>query len=381
MTSKQILQKTGLVDLTAWVGLGPKQGQSPVELQAPAGHGSAVEKDSTQAWRQARLQSTFSVYPALVSSVAFSGDGQALICGHSVWGRQPSTTIKVWHRPTQALLHSFLHDSVGALAVGAIAKHQAKHQFAAPASQTPETTENVSVLVSSSADDGAVRVWNFKTKALLHTLKDHTAGVKAVAIAPHGQTIASGSYDNSVKLWHATTGKLERTLCGHTDTVSGVAFDPQSQVLASSSHDQTIKLWDAQSGELLSTLVGHTNQVTALAFSPDGTILASTSEDATIRLWKLSKDEAPIVLSGHVGGVLAIAFSPDGQTLASGGVDGKVKLWCVKTGQLIRTLGQGWNQWLPSHTKSVSAVSFSPDGSSLASGQMDGTVKLWCCAR
>ena len=377
MTGKQIPQRTGLVDLTAWIGLGLRQGMVPAAIEFPKSRDFAVANHSVIAWQQARLQSRFSVYPALVSSIAFSQDGQALVCGHSAWGRQPNPTVKVWQRQTQELLHSFFSHSVSAIAVGAIAKHQSTVQR----SQNTEAIETVPALVSSSADDDAIKVWDFRTGVLLHTLKGHTAGVKAVAIAPNGKTAASGSYDNSVKLWNLSTGTLQATCSGHTDTVSGVAFDPQGQMLASSSYDQTIKLWQVQSGELLSTLEGHTNQVTSLTFSPDGSMLASTSEDGTIRLWNVATGEIVMTLLGHKGGVLAIAFSPDGQTLASGGTDGTVKLWCPATGQLIRTLGQGWSQWLPSHSKSVSAVSFSPDGSALASGQMDGTVKLWCYER
>jgi WD40 repeat protein len=379
MTGKQIFQKIGLVDSQVWMGAESMPGMPQAALEAVRSKILAIGDRSVLSWQQAQLQSTFSVYPALVTSVAFSPDGQTFACGHSTWGRHRSPTVKVWKIQTQELLTSFSSPggSVSSIGIGAIAKNSSTAQRG----QNSGVTETYPILVSSSADDSALNIWHLRTGALLHTLRDHTAGVKTVAIAPTKELVASGSYDNSVKLWNLSTGTLQHTCLGHTDTVSGVAFDPQAQILASSSYDQTIKLWNTQTGELMWTLVGHTQQATSLDFSPNGAILASTSEDGTIRLWNLARQETPITLSGHVGGVLAIAFSPDGQTLASGGTDGKVKLWCPATGQLIRTLGSGWSQWLPSHAKSVSAVSFSPDGASLASGQMDGTVKLWRCGR
>ncbi|MBD1861910.1 MULTISPECIES: WD40 repeat domain-containing protein [Trichocoleus] len=384
MTGKQISQKSGLVDLTAWTASKLKSGMTQAVLDALKGNGSVVGNQVGSAWQQAQLQSTFSVYPALVSSVAFSADGQTLICGHSAWGGQPGHTIKVWHRQTRKLLNSFPSHigSVSSIAVSSIAINAKLASIGTAPDDQLETAQEVHpYLVSSSADEDAIKVWDLRTRTLLHTLRDHTAGVKTVAIAPDGQIAASGSYDNSVKLWDLSTGTWQQTFLGHTDTVSGVAFDPQGQVLASCSYDQTIKLWDLKTGELSSTLVGHSHRVTSLAFSPDGSILASASEDKTIRLWNWASGELQIILNGHAGDVLSVAFSPDGQTVASGSADETVKLWCPLTGRLLRTFGKSWSRLLPGHAKWVSTVSFSLDGCSLASGCTDGSIKIWSCTK
>ncbi|HEY9861884.1 MAG TPA: hypothetical protein V6D16_20465, partial [Candidatus Obscuribacterales bacterium] len=211
MTGKQISQKTGLVNLKAGTASELKPGMHQAVLDVVKRNILAIGNRSATFWRQAQLQRTFSVYPALVSSVAFSGDGQSLICGHSTWGRQPTPSIKVWQLQTQKLLDSFASHvgSVSSIAVSSMAGNAGTAQD----DQSIEALQAIHpLLVSSSADDDTIKVWDLRTRALGHTLKGHTAGVKTVAIAPGGQVAASGSYDNSVKLWALSTGTLQQTL-------------------------------------------------------------------------------------------------------------------------------------------------------------------------
>ncbi len=46
-------------------------------------------------------------------------------------------------------------------------------------------------------------MWHLQTKKLLRTLIGHAAPVKAIAISPDGQTLASGSGDRTIKIWQA----------------------------------------------------------------------------------------------------------------------------------------------------------------------------------
>ncbi|MBW4486874.1 MAG: hypothetical protein KME12_03680 [Trichocoleus desertorum ATA4-8-CV12] len=120
MTGKQISQKTGLVDSQVWIGAELRPGMPQAVLEAIRSKILFVGDHSVPSWRQAQLRSTFSVYPALVSSVAFSPDGQTLGCGYSAWGRQPNS-IKMWHLQTQELLGCFSHvGSTSSIAIGAI---------------------------------------------------------------------------------------------------------------------------------------------------------------------------------------------------------------------------------------------------------------------
>jgi len=247
------------------------------------------------------------------------------------------------------------------------------------------------VLVSGS-DDHTVRVWTnwqgsastpagqaaLSTQQILH---GHSERVYSVAVAPDGQTLASGSTDRTICLWRWQAGigaVLWQRLSGHHHLVRSMAFSPDGQLLASASYDATIRLWETATGQLRQTLYGHSAWIRAVAFTPDGQQLISGSFDYTIRLWDLQPgaEQAHHLLRGYTNLVRAVAFSPDGQTIASGSDDHTVRLWRrpnMAAGEEQSTL---WLH-LRGHTHTIRALAFSPDGQRLASGGYDATVCIW----
>jgi WD40 repeat protein len=214
--------------------------------------------------------------------------------------------------------------------------------------------------------------------------------VKALAISPDGQMIATGGADGIGRIWDFNTRQLKAELVGHEGGVFGVAFSPDGLWLATSGGDQMVRLWDVSTAVatggtegLKVSLSGHEGRVSGLAFSPDGKILASNSEDLSTRLWDISRalqtgsEEATVaVLQGHGDLLNGLAFSQDGHWLATASKDGTIGLWDVSTALETGTMGSQ-SAIINNNRIPVNNVAFSPADSMLASAGEDGIVRLW----
>jgi WD40 repeat protein len=243
-------------------------------------------------------------------------------------------------------------------------------------------------LVVTGSFDGGIRLYDARTGALQRvTGSEPCRGVRAVAFAPDGKTIASGGLemDKTFKIWDVRTGALVRAAAGHDPAgqlyaeIHAAAFAPGGKLVASAGRDGLVLVWDAETGQLRHRLAGHRGAALAIAFAPDGTTLASGGEDKMIRLWDLANGRLIRTFEGHRDAVCALAFAPDGKTLASGGTDwayhrgrdtsrftppdpghrGEWRLWDAVTGILKRTMTE---------PERVSCLAFAPDGQSLACG-------------
>src|SRR5262249_28028967 len=111
---------------------------------------------------------------------------------------------------------------------------------------------------------GGVKGWDLATGRKSATLGPSGA-VLALAISPHGPTLATAGYDPVVRLWARATGREVRTLRGHASQVWGVAFNPGGQTLATGDIHGTVKLWDLSTGRQRATLEGLDKRVLCFA--------------------------------------------------------------------------------------------------------------------
>jgi WD40 repeat protein len=190
------------------------------------------------------------------------------------------------------------------------------------------------------------QVWDAVTGAWLLGLEGHAGGVKTVAFAPDGRTLATAGLDGTVRVWDAVTGKERRRLSGGKGTLESVAFSPDGGLIAATGQDQKVWLWRAESGQRLFELPGPKGWGMTVAFSPDGrTLISASFGDAVygargrlpanpLRLWDVASGQERARFGGHQGSAHAAAFTADGTAIVSGGGDGTLLLWDL-TGRRI----------------------------------------------
>jgi WD40 repeat protein/serine/threonine protein kinase len=165
----------------------------------------------------------------------------------------------------------------------------------------------------AAGSGGVVRVWDWKSRQLLHTFAGHEHHSIPVAFSRDGQRLATGDWRDGLKFWDLETGLSIRTFLAHRHPISALAFSPDGESLASASFDRTVKMSDSRTDKLLYTLDSHTGNVLSVAFSPNGRRLASAGEDKTVRIWDTTTGREVLGLRGHTSRCGCVAFSPDGQ--------------------------------------------------------------------
>lgn len=105
---------------------------------------------------------------------------------------------------------------------------------------------------NARGEDGAVRVLDARTGALVRTLKQDENAL-SVAFSPDGRTLVTGHAGCGVVLWDAETGAVRRTLKA------------------------------ARSARSTGTNIG----IRSVAFSPDGTLLACGHDSGEVIVWRI----------------------------------------------------------------------------------------------
>ncbi len=109
--------------------------------------------------------------------------------------------------------------------------------------------------LASGSMDNTIKLWKVSNGELVTTMKGaglffndgHESGVNLVAFSPpNGEFIVSGGVDHTMKVWEFSTGKVLHTLTGHKDAVTAIALTRREDgmlIIASGSQDKLIKLW------------------------------------------------------------------------------------------------------------------------------------------
>jgi hypothetical protein len=184
------------------------------------------------------------------------------------------------------------------------------------------------------AQDNNFHRWDLFTASADH-IAGHKSWVGTMAFLPGpAKQMVTGGHEGKLEWWNALAPvpALVRTIDAHKGYIRAVAVSPDGQLIATGGNDALVRVWSAADGSLVKELAGHPRHVYNVAFDPSGKFLLSGDLMGVIKQWEvgswtMTRELDAKVLSKYdttfkadVGGIRSLDFSPDRKTLAVGGI-------------------------------------------------------------
>src|SRR5262249_42364851 len=253
--------------------------------------------ESIHVWdaKSGRLLRSFRRHDAWINSVFFTPDDKQVIS----WGRDQ--TVRVWDVATGKELRRWKTPGGWKLALSPDGKtlvgfgtapggsivlwnvatgnqvrelpFEGERDFAFDLAFSPDGKQ----LVSAGR---LLRVFDLVSGKQLQTFGSGQR-INSVGFSPNGKLLAVGRYGEPVALWDTTTYKQIRRLDGNRDGVRAVAFARDGKTLAVAGNGP-VALWDPATGKKLADIPDTLYQVWSMTFSPDSKTLALGNLHSTI---------------------------------------------------------------------------------------------------
>ena len=199
--------------------------------------------------------------------------------------------------------------------------------------------------------------------------------VMSVAVSPDGDTVLAGHEDGAVAVWDARSRTGRAVLTGHDGIVWELAFSPDGMLAGSACDDGTARLWDTADWTPRATLAGHDGAVHGVAFTPDGGQVVTCGGDGTARLW--STDGAMDRILGRAQRPLtSVAVTPDAGSVVASADDGVVHVWDAEAAHGLPRRRRG-ERTFEAHDRLIRRIALSADGRVLLTASFDATVNCW----
>jgi WD40 repeat protein len=284
-----------------------------------------------------RLDKVLSGHKGDITSLIFSPDGKNILSGSNdktlrVWDRESGKELRIltgFRTAVQFL--SYSPDGKRILCYDSLFDHYADYK---------------NILIWDSSQ-GTQNIRN------LHHLARIDADLYFLGWDLSGNRIITGSPIGITKIWDSETGAELYSLPDEEKSVQVLAFSPDQSRIAVGYYNGNIAIRDGAgllegiAGKNVYNFSGHTSAFGSLVFSPDGKRLLSASGDKTIKLWDMESGGEIKTFSGHDAFVVSALFSPDGQRIVSCSFDHTIRVWDAESGrEIVKLIGFSDGEWL-----------------------------------
>ena len=181
-------------------------------------------------------------------------------------------------------------------------------------------------------DGGDAVVYDLAGGGIRVTFENPRGGIRSLAAVPDGSLILTGTTDGAVRIWNTKSKALDNMLdVDDKATVTAVAVAPDGRTVVLGLSDGRLAIWDLKSRRETKRWKGHTGAVTAVSVSPDGKRFVSAGDDGIANVWQPGGTLAR-KLQGHVGPLAAAVWCSDNKRVVTAGVDKTARMWVEDTG-------------------------------------------------
>lgn len=230
-------------------------------------------------------------------------------------------------------------------------------------------------LLAVGWEDGTLRGYSGETMEHLFTVprahKAEAGGTAAVCVSNNERFALSGGGDGAVRVWELRSRELICDLRGHSARVAGASVFRDDVHAITASADRSIICWDLRKERRVSSHMQRLGAISAVALSHDQSVVITAGQSKNVTLWDLREPQPVHIIAGAHGGAEVTALAPlhNSDLLASGGSDGVVRLWDVRT---CRSLAE-----CTAHSSKVTGLAVAADDKQLVSVGRDGCVLVW----
>jgi WD40 repeat protein len=228
---------------------------------------AAVTKTMLTLWdvgsRSRLLEPLFVGNPAMVLAVGFSPDGASLATASSDLG------LRIWDAETGA--------------------SRTPPGLAAVASDVAFSADGV--LIATVPSQGGAELWDTAARTLIATFAGTPGNFDtSVALSPDGHFLAVGGFGRVVRVWDVRSRKLVHELDQGGNGAFTLEFSPDGRTLAISGFEPAASLWDVASGTQIGPQLTAGDRRTMIDLSTDGRLMLEVHGNGQGAVWNVDPE-------------------------------------------------------------------------------------------